>query len=504
MREQLRKVIEKFDSLKVLVIGDAILDTYIKGTSNRLCREAPVPVIDVKEHEHDCGGAANTAINVASLGADTYFLSVTGRDDSAKELMTVLERHKVRTECVIRDKERTTLSKKRITASSNILLRVDDGSTSPLSSSLEKELGDKLRKIIKKMNVVILSDYGYGVITDNVIEQVRILLHKNPKVLIADSKNLERFKPLRPTAVKPNYEESVNILKQPKLDGDARIKQIKDNAINLLLLTGAECVAATMDADGTFILQNGKDPFRIHATPQDNKRSIGAGDTFISAFSLSLGAGTDALLAGQIAAAAASIVLQKEGTDICTGAELKLFFNDSPKYISSRKELAEKTLTLKKEGKNIVFTNGCFDILHRGHVSLLNQASDFGDVLIVGINGDASIKRIKGNDRPINSLEDRITVLAGLQSVTYLVSFEEDTPDNLIKIIKPKYFVKGGDYTEHTIPESALVNQLGGEVKIIPILDNRSTTTIIEKIKEKTGIKKEVETIQYAKASGME
>lgn len=488
MKAKLQDIIHNFNRFKVLVIGDAILDTYIKGTTERICREAPVPVINVQEKQHSCGGAANTAINLAALGAEVYFLSVTGKDESSRHLLDVLRKNGVRTEYIVRDPQRITLAKKRVTASSSILLRIDDGNTDTISHQTEGHLLEAIKYLYKKTDAVVLSDYGYGVITDEVITLLSKLVNRKSRPVIVDSKDLFRFRSLAPTAVKPNYEETIRLLGLAKLKDNGRVEQVRAYGKRLLELTGAKCVAATLDSDGTILFEKGKKPFRVHAVAQDNKKAIGAGDTFISALTLSLCGGASASYAVQVGSAAASIVLQKDGTVVCTGSDLKEYFSDTPKLINSLELLSSKVSELKKEGKKIVFTNGCFDILHKGHVSLLNKAKAVGDVLIVGINSDKSIRKLKGPSRPINKLNDRLLVLSGLQSVDYLVSFEEDTPVKIIKAIKPDVFVKGGDYTVDSIPESKIVMQLGGKVQIIPFVNNRSTTGIINRIKSSSGV----------------
>jgi D-beta-D-heptose 7-phosphate kinase / D-beta-D-heptose 1-phosphate adenosyltransferase len=506
MKDHLKNLIEKFKSIKVLVIGDAILDTYIKGSTDRICREAPVPVINVIEHEHDCGGAANTAINVSALGAETYFLSVIGRDESGKQLLNVLRKNKVNIKYTIRDKERTTIAKKRITASSSILLRIDDGDTSPISKEMQCELNSILKDIYKSVDAIIISDYGYGIVNETLILTLQKLRENNPNILVIDSKDLYRFKELYPTAVKPNYEESIRLLQLPKLLDNQRIKQISSNGKKLFDITGAKYIAATMDVEGTVLFEDGKKISRAFSIPQDHRKAIGAGDTFISAITLALCSGASAQQAVEIASAASAIVIQKDGTVVCTLNELKLHFNENQKYSFNLEDLKRKAQEIKNEGKQIVFTNGCFDILHRGHVNFLNKAKDFGDVLIVGINSDKSISRIKGKDRPINSLEDRIAVLAALHQITYLISFDEDTPEEIIRALKPDVFVKGGNYTVDSIPEASLVKQLGGEVRIIPFALKRSTTQLIKRIREtgekKNGLKKEKN--EYPKTRRME
>jgi D-beta-D-heptose 7-phosphate kinase/D-beta-D-heptose 1-phosphate adenosyltransferase len=507
MNEEWRNLIDTFKYHKVLVIGDAMLDTYVKGTTDRICREAPAPVITVMEQEFDCGGAANTAINVAALGAETYFLSVVGKDECGKELLKVLKKNQVNTECVIQDKKRSTIAKKRITVSSTILLRIDEGNTDQISEQTQRLLNQKIKKIYPTVDAVILSDYESGLFTDSLIQALEELRFQQPKPLIVDSKDLHKFKKLKPTAVKPNYEETIKLLKLPKLKTD-RVQQVQENGKKLFEVTGAQYIAATLDADGTVLFEKGKKPYRILAVPHDDKKAIGAGDTFISALTLALCSNATAPAAAEIGAAAAAVVIEKEGTVVCTGNDLKAYFNDNPKYVVSLEDLARKVQSLKKEGHRIVFTNGCFDILHRGHVNLLNQAKALGDVLIVGINSDDSIRRLKGSERPINSLEDRIIVLAGLESVDFLVSFEEDSPVEIIKALKPDVFAKGGDYTVESLPEAPLVHKLGGQVRIIPFVSNRSTTNVIKKIREATVKNVSLNTVkdgyEFAKAGGLE
>jgi D-beta-D-heptose 7-phosphate kinase/D-beta-D-heptose 1-phosphate adenosyltransferase len=484
MNQRLNDIIQNFRNLKVLVIGDAILDTYVNGAPDRVSREAPVMVFNVDEQQFYCGGAANTAINVAALGAETYFLTVLGKDSSSRELMDVLKKNKVLTDFIIRDKARTTIAKKRIMASAHMLMRIDEGTTTSISKECEKELLKKIAEVYTRVDAVILSDYGFGVITDEIIEGIKEITAKERKIIVADGRDVSRFKTIKPDAVKPNYEETIKLLQIDKTS-QKRDEQISEYAKKLHEITGANKVAVTLDVDGVLLLEKGSDPFRIVAVPQDNKKAIGAGDTFTSALTLSLASKVKGDVAVQIAAAAAAVVVQKDGTVGCTNNELKAYFTAVPKYISETGQLTEIVNELKKQGKKIVFTNGCFDIIHKGHISLLNKAREAGDVLIVGVNNDNSIKKLKGPGRPINNLEDRLTVLAGLQSIDYLVDFEEESPVQLIKEVHPDVFVKGGNYTETSIPEAPLLKKLGCAVKIAPYLEEHSTTQIINKIQHK-------------------
>jgi D-beta-D-heptose 7-phosphate kinase / D-beta-D-heptose 1-phosphate adenosyltransferase len=470
------------------VVGEAILDSYIRGTTDRLCREAPVPVVTVQQEEHFCGGAANTAINVAALGAETWFLTVTGNDDSSRELLEVLQSHQVHTGHVIQDRHRKTLAKKRVTAASSILLRIDEGDTGPVRPAVQKALCAAFSTLYAKADVIILSDYGYGILTDELIQHISRTCARSRKPLVVDSKDLRRFRMLKPSFVKPNYEETVRLLGIPKLEGEARREQVMAASAKLLEITGASCIAATMDTEGCLLLEKSRKPHAIRTTPQDNARSIGAGDTFVAALALSAGAGMTSRQAVQMGSAAAAIVLRKEGTVVCHFNELKAWFNGTPKYVTSLPELLEKVKELRMQKKRIVFTNGCFDILHRGHISFLTQCRALGDVLVVGINSDDSIRRLKGAGRPINSLDDRITVMAGLESVDFLISFTSDTPAALIKALRPEVLAKGGSYTVDTIPEAPLVESLGGQVKIIPCIPSCSTSELIRKIRKSNRI----------------
>jgi D-beta-D-heptose 7-phosphate kinase/D-beta-D-heptose 1-phosphate adenosyltransferase len=492
MKENLIRLVENFKNLRVLVIGDAMLDTYIITTPEKFGREAPVPVFNVQKNKHQCGGAANTAINVAALGAETFFLTVTGKDSGARKLSELLKKNKVHTEFIIKDRTRITISKKRIIASSNILFRIDAGTTTSISDESKKELLEMLHKLHSQVDVIIISDYECGVISDKLINAVKENISNRYIPVIVDAKDLAKYKIIKPEAVKPNYDEAINILHLEKVSGNKRIQQILQHEKDLFEITGAHKIAATCDEDGILFFEKGKSHQHIASVRDDNKKSIGAGDTFTSALALSLALKTEGSVAAEIAAAAAAVVIQKEGTAWCRNNELRNYFNAAPKHILTIAELTIIIKELKKNGKKIVFTNGCFDILHTGHIFLLNNARKTGDVLIVGVNSDASIRKIKGTGRPINNFDDRITVLAGLQSVDYIVSFDEESPVHLIKAIHPDVFVKGGNYTENSIPEAPLLKKLGSTVKIIPYLEEHSTTHIIDKILD---VKHETETV---------
>ncbi|WP_315788826.1 D-glycero-beta-D-manno-heptose 1-phosphate adenylyltransferase [Fischerella sp. JS2] len=503
--------------LNVIVIGDAILDCYLQGFSDRLCREAPVPVVNVTNSDYVPGGAANTAVNVCSIGGQVSFLSVIGDDWEGYLLKQVLSQRGVSPQHLITLPNRRTLAKQRVMASSQILVRFDSGTTDTIDQLAEQALISELEHKYPESHAVIVSDYGYGILTKKVLEKLSQLQARYNNILVVDAKNLAVYRQLGITAVKPNYEQVLQLLNIPAFKPGnksikSRIDQITAYGDEILSLTGAKIAAVTLDAEGGIIFEQGSQPHRTYAQPTIQSRTAGAGDTFASALTLALAAGATTPLAADFAAVAAAVVVGKDGTTACSAQELREFLLNqetreteeagetggqtdegsllevsSQKYISSLNQLLSVVTFYRQAGRKIVFTNGCFDILHAGHVSYLNYAKALGDILIVGLNSDDSIRRLKGATRPINTLEDRIQVLSGLGCVDHLIAFEEDTPSNLIRIVRPDIFVKGGNYTKETLPEAPLVEELGGEVRLLPFVENRSTTRIIERIRELAG-----------------
>jgi len=356
MKQNTHDIIENFKKLKIVVVGDAVLDTYVEGTIDRICREAPVPVFNIQHYKYSCGGAANAAINVAELGAETYYLTVLGKDANARELLDILRKNGVHTEFILQDKTRTTIAKKRVTASSNIILRLDEGTTANINSGLEKELLEKLIEIQPSADAILLSDYGFGVITDTLIASLASLKFSSSIPVVVDSRDVSRFKIIHPSAVKPNYEETAQLLDIAKMTGNRRVEQVLENNAALLQVTGADKVSVTLDADGVVLLQKGKKPYRVTCIPRNSKNTIGAGDTFVSALTLSLASGLKVEVAVEMGAAAAAIVVQKDGTSGCSNGELKAYFNDVPKFISNSEDLLDTIKELKEKGKKIVFT----------------------------------------------------------------------------------------------------------------------------------------------------
>lgn len=467
----------------ILVIGEAMLDSYMRGNANRICREAPVPIVEIHNNEKHPGAAANTAFNLSHLGAETYFMSVVGQDTEGETIKNLLVKNGVDVSSVLTDNQRQTMTKQRIAAGGQLLVRFDTGSTHAISNIAEDKIIDRLIALYPDMDAVIVSDYGYGILTPKIIDVLSRLQKHIPKILAIDSKYLDRYASLHPAIVKPNFQESVSLLGlsfTPPVG--ERIPFIAPYNEMLHEKTGADIIALTVDIEGSLIFEKGKRTYQTFTNPVQNSKAAGAGDTYTSAFTLALSLGAQTKTAAEIASAASSIVVQKEGTAVCTKDELLLFFASNTKYIQKKQKLPSLIFHLKKQGKKIVFTNGCFDILHSGHVDYLNRSKQLGDILIVGLNSDDSVKRLKGKNRPINSLTDRIQVLSGLSSVDYIIPFSTNTPIFLIKKIRPDVFVKGGDYTKELLPEAPFVEKAGGKVEILPFVKDKSTSNIIQQI----------------------
>ena len=474
-----------FAGLNVAVIGEAMLDSYLEGTTGRLCREAPVPIVALETRRNAPGGAANSAVNARSLGASVRFLSVVGADAEAGWLRDSLEARGIvpAPADLLVDPSRRTLAKHRVVAASQLLVRFDQGTTAAIAGATEDQLIARLIELFPSLDALIVSDYGYGIMTPRVIATLARLQGDDPRVVVVDSKTLAAYRAVAPTAVKPNYAEAADLLGWDR-DGSTlpRADRIAAASARILSVTGARVAAVTLDTDGALVVERDRAAYRTYARAEHHSRAAGAGDTFLTTLALALAAGADTPAASELASAAAAVVVGHDGTVACSTGELLAKVAPGSKPAADLAHLAARLAADRRRGLRVVFTNGCFDILHRGHVTYLSAAKALGDILVVGVNSDAGIRRLKGPERPINTLEDRVEVLAALSCVDHLIAFDDDTPERLIEALRPDVFVKGGDYTLDRLPEAALVRRLGGEVRILPFVADRSTTRIIERI----------------------
>lgn len=486
MNTSVLPLVDAFAGLRTLVVGEAMLDVYLEGRTGGICREAPTAVVNLTGRRDLPGGAANAAANVRGLGSEVIFLSVVGADTEGDVLRQILEERGVTTTHVLRARQRCTLVKNRVVADGQIVVRFDQGSTEGVERDTEQALIDALTEHFPRCQAVLVSDYGYGVLTPRVIDTLAALQAQQPRVVVVDSKRrLAAWKDAGATAVKPNFEEALELLgRKDLLSCGARAQALEPHGPRLLQMTGAQIAAVTIDEAGTLFFERERPPHHVYAQPARKSCVAGAGDTFAAALTLALAAEASTAEAGELASAAAAVVVARERTACCSAQDLRQALCGGAKHFGDARQLAERLEYYKQQGQRVVFTNGCFDILHRGHINYLHQARALGDVLVVGVNADDSIRRLKGPTRPINNLDDRIQVLAALSCVDHLVAFSEDTPCELIRVLKPNVFVKGGDYTRERLPEAPLVEELGGVVRILPYLADRSTTKVIERIQE--------------------
>lgn len=482
--------LECFADLHVVVLGDAILDAYLEAGATRIAREAPVPNVSIAHRRLRGGGAANTAVNVAALGARVQFISVLGDDGDGRDLTHVLRAANVDTSGCVVAAARHTRTKVRVVAGHQLLLSYDGGHTDPVQGDAEDALIAALRLALSEADVLIVADYGYGTVTARVLDALadELRVHRPPVVAVDSRHRLREFAALRPDLVKPNAEEIAALMRWPDFPGlqQQRAARVQAQRGAVLSATGARAVLATLDVDGSVLLQAGRAPLHRLATPGPHAAAAGAGDCFIGAAALALGAGATPAVAHAIAQRAADLVVAKDGTACCTLAELQAALVPPAKLLADAQALAQVAAACRHRGARLVFTNGCFDLLHRGHVALLEQARALGDVLVVAVNSDASARRLKGQQRPINRLEDRMQVLAALACVDHVIAFDDDVAHALVRAARPQVFVKGGNWSADEVPEAALVRALGGEVRVLPTLWADSTSSLLQRIAERT------------------
>jgi rfaE bifunctional protein kinase chain/domain/rfaE bifunctional protein nucleotidyltransferase chain/domain len=467
--------------LRVVVIGDAILDGWLTGSSERLCPEAPVPVVDVSSASHVPGGAANTAVNLAALGASVRLVSAVGDDPAGAQLVGLLDDSGVGTGQVLRVPGRPTVTKRRVVVRDQLMLRVDEGRSGPLDGGAAGRLAGMAREALDDADAVVLCDYGTGVLGPQLGELLCGLRDRMP-LLAVDAHRFQAWRALRPDLVTPNAAEAAALL-GIALPPHDRIATMERHRADLHAATGARAVVVTFDRDGSVLFVDGQPAHRTWATPAPDNHAAGAGDTFVSALTLAAGAGLPLTTAVELAQAAADVVTGRPGTAACTADELARRLGAQHGGVVDRARLAALVAEHRAAGRRIVFTNGCFDVLHRGHLAYLRQARQLGDVLVVGINSDASVRRLKGESRPVNSESDRAAVIAALSCVDHVTVFEEDTPVELVRLLRPELYVKGGDYTPQMLPETPVVESYGGRVQVVDYVPDHSTTATIERIR---------------------
>ena len=487
-------LVPRFRDVTTLVIGDAMLDTYLEGTATRLCREGPVPVVRHTHAEHVAGGAANAAANLAALGARVRLLSVVGADDAGAILRAALRARGVDVEFVVVSEGARTHHKTRILADGQLVVRFDEGDTAAAIAAAEDRLIAVLDDLLPETDVVLASDYGYGGASERLIARLREARDLWHGPLVVDAKDPRRFRGTRPTVLTPNQREAEVAAGVSRSGSDAPLRLAEVERLGRLLLSavGAECAAITVAADGVLVVERDGRTTHVPTRTVPHTGGIGAGDAFAAALALSIAAGASTIEAAAVGNTAASVALRKLRTALASADELTAALDDEARASRERvvasgaqqqlAALAARLESSRANGKTIVFTNGVFDILHAGHVDILRRAKALGDLLVVGINSDDSVRRLKGPTRPINAAPDRAATLAAIDHVDHVVIFDDDTPAGVIRAIRPHVHVKGDDYTAQSLPEADAVREVGGRIVILPRIGGLSTTNVIERI----------------------
>lgn len=465
-----------FQQARVLVVGDVMLDRYWHGKATRISPEAPVPVVRVGNREDRPGGAGNVALNIAALGAAASLVGIIGEDEAGTELQSRLQAAGVYCDfatCF----EAPTITKLRVISQHQQLLRVDfeqDFTSAAIASFQAQALA-----LLANTQVLVLSDYGKGALGQT---QALIKAAKELGVpVVVDPKGNDFSKYRGATVITPNLSEFESIV-----GPCATEEELSGKGLQLLADLDLQALLITRGENGMTLLRPDLPELHMPTHAQEVFDVTGAGDTVVATLAAALAAGSPLDIGTALANLAAGLAVGKLGTAAISGPELRRAIareEGTGRGVMSADQLALAIQDARAHGEKVVFTNGCFDIIHAGHVGYLAEARKLGHRLIVAINDDASVKRLKGSGRPINPVERRMAVLAGLEAVDWVVSFAEDTPESLLEMLKPDILVKGGDYSIDQVVGGEYVLAYGGQVKVLAFLDNCSTSAIVEKLK---------------------
>ena len=503
----LSSLIKRMPDSSVLVIGDIMLDRFVYGSVERISPESPVPVLAVKRTDRMLGGAGNAVSNLRGLGAKAQMIGVIGNDDDGEQIKALIEDQGVKADTLVVEDARPTITKTRFLAGHQQLLRTDYEHKSVITDQTMDAVLKTVKSQIQNTQVILLSDYGKGMLRPELIAQIIELAKANDIPVIVDPKGADFSIYRGASAVTPNKKELTEATNNHPVDSDENVTKA---AQSLIQSCGIEAVIATRSGEGMSVIQNDKEPVHLGGADIEVFDVSGAGDTVIATIAASLAASASLPDAAALANIAGSIVVTKVGTAPIRAEELSAMLDSDKGDVMSRigqnqdkgdrtrkgdilswDEAAEQIARWKARGLKVGFTNGCFDILHFGHVSYLNNARDHCDRLIVGMNHDQSVRILKGPERPINDEHSRAHVLAALGSTDIVVLFGateqggDNTAIDLLNTLKPDIYFKGGDYTEDQIPEAPTVRAYGGEVNVMPVYEGHSTTGTIEKSRAK-------------------
>lgn len=468
----------------ILVVGDLMLDVYIQGDVYRTSPEAPVPIVLESNKRFVAGGAANVALNICAMGIVPSLIGVVGRDDEASKILELLQEKNIETDDILVDVSRPTTSKTRVVGNLQQITRIDREKIHEVDFDLERSILDRAKRKLRPCSVLVLSDYRKGVLTDSVISKLIEIGRSAGCFIIVDPKRQDFNIYAGANLIKPNQTElEVAVGRRCYTDAEVVLacQELSARTDSAFLVTRAE--------KGMCVVERNGESVHLGTTAVEVSDVSGAGDTCLAALSVAIASGVSLVKAVELANIAAGIAVAKFGTSVVTMNEIQNKFSVNKISLSQKicndYERAKLIVSeWRSAGKSIVFTNGCFDLLHSGHIHLLERAASEGDRLVVGVNSDSSVKSLKGDDRPVNSEAERSILLAALQVVDLIIVFEATTPESLIEILVPDVLVKGGDYDEKSIVGRDFVVKNGGRVCTIPLVEGKSTSNIIGSIKE--------------------
>jgi D-beta-D-heptose 7-phosphate kinase/D-beta-D-heptose 1-phosphate adenosyltransferase len=482
-------MLKAFPRLRVLIVGDAILDEFVVGTPSGLCRERPVPVIVSRAEHAFPGGAANAAANLRALGAQTRFVSALGFGDAARTLRKLLLARDVASTWIVDAADARSGRKRRVLADDHYVVRVDDEPHGFDELSVQRELAARMSEAYDECDAVLVSDYGGGVCGPLVLRALRALRAQRRIPLVVDARDLLKYAELEVDVLTPNFDEAAFAagIRPATASDRTGVSAVADR---LRRRFRASAVAITLGDAGVCVARDGE-PELIDGRRVAVENTCGAGDSFVAALTLGVGAGADLVDAARVGLEAAAVAVAKPFTATVSLAELRerleLLGAASPP--SPAEELAEalaRLRTRRERGERIVFTNGVFDLLHAGHVELLRRARALGDALVVALNSDASAARIKGPNRPITEQMQRRAVLEALDCVDEVVTFDALTAEGLIETVRPHVYVRGDDRPRAELPEIAVAERIGAEVVLLPCVGGVTTSRIIERVAART------------------
>ena len=474
--------VESLSKAKVLCIGDIMLDRFVYGDVERISPEAPIPVFNISSDKLMLGGAGNVASNLSGLGAKTRFITVVGNDLAGHDIKKLITKIPNTTATLIQEKERRTSIKTRYIAGGQQMMRTDDETVAFITKETKRQIIKLVNSALNNCNALVLADYAKGVLTPEVTKQL-IRLAKKAKIPVIVDPQGNDYKPYKGVdIITPNRKELSLATGMPATSD----KQINIAAHKLIYENDIKSILATRSGDGmTLIGPNSFNTFNAEA--QEVFDVSGAGDTVVATIGASLSAGVDLKQAVKLANISAGIVVAKTGTAVAYASDIieAIENRESPSKavkILNAKSALNRTKVWRTQKLTIGFTNGCFDLLHPGHIATINAAKAACDKLIVGLNNDASIRRLKGKQRPIQSDKVRAQILTSLKNVDAVVIFSEDTPMRIIESLKPDVFIKGADYKINKIPEAKTVQAYGGKIILAELIEGHSTTATISKL----------------------